>query len=520
MQLCSASEMMEIDRHAITEQGIPGVVLMENAGRACCQHFAKKFSAVFPGPVLVVAGKGNNGGDGYVMARVLSDWGWQVKTLVLAEESTITGDAGVMLRIIRSLGLPVCFVGDSEQLSQEFDKLQPQVIVDAIFGTGLKSTISGLQAVAIRLINDAAAAVFSVDIPSGVDASNGRICGLAVQSDLTVTFDQAKIGHGSQPGAAYAGQLEVVDIGIPRVGRMPLQSRIQLLDFDCAQRLLPERSSLGHKGRFGHLLVVAGSPGKTGAAALAGNAAARSGCGLVTVATPATVHDIIEVKLTEAMSCPLADQNGFVSLTALAQLDRLLSARQSLVIGPGLGISEDLVKVVNRLVLSATIPMVIDADGLNLLAGQLTCLQHAQHRQIILTPHPGEMARLTGLSVAEIEADRFELAKQFARQYGIVLLLKGSRTIVAAPDGRININSSGNDGLASGGSGDVLTGLIGGLLAQGLDAFSAASLGAWLHGRAAELIAKSQGTAGMIASDLLPQLPVARLELVKGTCVC
>ena len=266
--------------------------------------------------------------------------------------------------------------------------------------------------------------------------------------------------------------------------------------------------------------MLAGSPGKTGAAALAGNAAVRSGCGLVTVATPATVHDIIEVKLTEAMSCPLADQEGFVALAALNQLDQLLSVRQALALGPGLGVREELAELLSRLVSTAAVPMIIDADGLNLLAGQLDCLQQARHRQIVLTPHPGEMARLTGLSVADIEADRFELARQFAVQHDIVLLLKGARTVIAGPDGRVNINSSGNDGLASGGSGDVLTGLIGGLLAQGLDAFVAASLGAWLHGRAAELIAEAKGTAGMIASDLLPQLPVARQELVKGTCVC
>lgn len=520
MQLCSANEMMDIDRHAIMDQGIPGAVLMENAGRACCQHFAEKFRTVFPGPVLVVAGKGNNGGDGYVMTRVLSDWGWQVETLVLAREDSITGDAAVMLKILKALELPVSFVGDAEQLKQKFSEQRPRIIVDAIFGTGLKSTVSGFEAAAINLINAAATAVFSVDIPSGIDGSNGRVCGLAVQADLTVTFDHAKIGHGSQPGAAYAGQLEVVDIGIPQVGRKLSQSQVQLLDFDSARRLLPERLSVGHKGRFGHLLVLAGSPGKTGAAALAGNSAVRSGCGLVTVATPATVHDIIEVKLTEAMSCPLADQDGFVALAALTQLDKLLSVRQALALGPGLGVREELAEVLNSLVSTAAVPMIIDADGLNLLAGQLDCLQQARHRQIVLTPHPGEMARLTGLSVADIEADRFELARQFAVQHDIVLLLKGARTVIAGPDGRVNINSSGNDGLATGGSGDVLTGLIGGLLAQGLDAFAAASLGAWLHGRAAELIAEAQGTAGMIASDLLPQLPVARRELVKGTCVC
>ncbi|MCD6582257.1 MAG: NAD(P)H-hydrate dehydratase [Desulfuromusa sp.] len=518
MRLCSASEVMVLDRQAIDQIGIPGVVLMENAGRACCHLFADKFSDYFPGSVLVLAGRGNNGGDGYVMARILSERGWQVTTLVLGREETISGDARVMLNIIRKLGFPVSFIEDILVLQDHFAAAAPDLIVDAIFGTGLNSDVRGLQAEAITLINESTASVFSVDIPSGVDGSTGRVCGLAVNADLTATFDHAKIGHGSQPGAVCAGELKVVDIGIPLTGRQDFSSHVHLLEEREVQALLSDRSTVGHKGKFGHLLVLAGSPGKTGAAALAGNAAVRSGCGLVTVATPATVHDIIEVKLTEAMSCPLADQDGLLSLQAQAQIEQLLVDRQALAVGPGLGQSDELAELIKGLVSSAAVPMVIDADGLNLLADQLECLQGRSDQPLILTPHPGEMARLTGLTVAEIEANRFEVAQKFAAKYGVVLLLKGARTVIAAPDGRVNINSTGNDGLASGGSGDVLTGLIGGLLAQGLDGFSAATLGAWLHGRAAEQVADLQGTAGMAASDLLPQLPVARQGLLKGVC--
>ncbi|MEA3545721.1 MAG: NAD(P)H-hydrate dehydratase [Thermodesulfobacteriota bacterium] len=518
MRLCSASEIMEIDWQAIDHLGIPGVVLMENAGRLCSDLFADKFSDDFPGSVLILAGRGNNGGDGYVMARILAERGWRVTTLVLGLEESISGDARVMMNIVRNLDLSIRFVDDIPTLQKTFAEAVPNLIVDAIFGTGLNSDVHGLQAAAITLINESTAAVFSVDIPSGVDGSTGRVCGLAVRADLTVTFDHAKIGHGSQPGAVCAGELKVVDIGIPLAGRKEFPSNIQLLDESEAQVLLPERSVFGHKGRFGHLLVLAGSPGKTGAAALAGNAAVRSGCGLVTVATPAAVHDIIEVKLTEAMSCSLADQNGLLSLSAQVQIEQLLVDRQALAVGPGLGQSSELAELVKNLVSSATVPMVIDADGLNLLADQLECLHGRSDQPLIMTPHPGEMARLTGLTVSEIESNRFEIAQNFAVKHGVVLLLKGARTVIAAPDGQVNINSTGNDGLASGGSGDVLTGLIGGLLAQGLDGFSAATLGAWLHGRAAELVADFQGTAGMAASDLLPQLPVARQQLVKGVC--
>jgi len=516
MRLCSASEMMEIDRQAIQGHGIPGVVLMENAGRGCCRHFSEAFGDFFPGPVVVLAGKGNNGGDGYVMARILRDAGWHVTTIILAEETAITGDAAVMLKILRSLDGPVCSVVATDQLKQKIADHKPKIIIDAIFGTGLNSQVQGLYAEAIRCVNKSPAKVFSVDIPSGVDGSNGRVCGLAVQADVTVTFGYAKIGHASQPGGACAGQLEVVDIGIPRAAGSSLASTVQMVDFDVAVSLLPERSHFAHKGTFGHLLVVAGSSGKTGAAALAGNASVRSGCGLVTVATPAAVHDIIEVKLTEAMSYPLPDNRGFLALDALTHIETLLAERQALAVGPGLGVSDNLKRLIGRLVSDCELPMVIDADGLNLLCGQMECVKHKPGRQIVLTPHPGEMARLTGLTVQEIQADRFEVTRQFSRESGAVILLKGARTVVAAPDGRVNINSSGNEGLASGGSGDVLTGLVGGLLAQGLDAFSAASLGAWLHGRSAEIAAETFGTAGMTATDLLPQLPVVRQELVKG----
>ena len=335
-----------------------------------------------------------------------------------------------------------------------------------------------------------------------------------------MTFDHAKIGHGSHPGSAFVGELDVVDIGIPRLGREPIASDVQLVEAETAACLLPQRPAAGHKGRFGHLLLLSGSPGKTGAAALAGNAAVRGGCGLVTVATPAAVHDIIEVKLTEAMSCPLADENGLVSVAAKEQLCELISERNALAVGPGLGQSAGLRQLFAELLPEVKVPLVVDADGLNLLAGQLGLLRQRSGSLPILTPPPGEMSRLCGLSVAEIEADRYQVASTFAAENNVILLLKGARTLIAAPDGRVRINASGNDGLGSGGSGDVLTGLIGSLLAQGLDQFEAATLAAWLHGRAAELVALGQGTAGLAASDLLCQLPVARRELLEGVCLC
>ena len=520
MRLIRAVEMQAIDRQAIEQVGIPGVVLMENAGRAASDVFCREFHACYPGPVLVLAGKGNNGGDGYVMARILADRGWRVQTLILGSEEQIGGDAALMLKILQQLQLPINFVADARELRSRFAAAKPALLIDALLGTGLVAEVRGLYAEAIGLINRAGVPVCSVDIPSGVDGSCGRICGTAVSAALTVTFDQAKIGHGSHPGAACVGRLQVVDIGIPILGRPPLASDVRLVEAAEAALLLPERSGKGHKGSFGHLLLLAGSIGKTGAAALAGKGAVRSGCGLVTVATAASVHAILEVKLTEAMTSPLLDANGIISRQAQAQIRTLLVGRQALAFGPGLGQSEGLAELVGWLVSDSSLPTIIDADGLNLLAGQLHCCKQRSGAPLILTPHPGEMSRLCGLSVAEIEANRYQIAADFAVEHRVVLLLKGARTIIAAPDGRVRINASGNDGLASGGSGDVLTGLIGGLLAQGLNAFDAAVLAAWLHGRAAELVAVGQGTAGMAASDLLLQLPVARRELREGVCAC
>lgn len=514
MQLYSAAEMVAADRYAIDTLGIPGVVLMENAGRACAQVLEERFTRCFPGPVMVVAGKGNNGGDGYVVARILADHGWQVTTLVLAESQKISGDAATMLQILRNCAGEVVFVDDADMLRQQFAELQPQLIVDALFGTGLTSDVCGLAAVAIALMNAAAVALVAIDIPSGVDASTGRICGCAVHADLTVSFDHPKIGHASTPGALHVGELEVVDIGIP-VAQRPadLLAQARLIDAAAAHALLPARPAFAHKGSFGHLLVVAGSPGKTGAAALAGDAAVRSGCGLVTVAVPATLHSILEVKLTEAMTVALAEQDGLLTLAAADQIAQLATSCQALALGPGLGQSDELRQLVRQIVMTVNAPMVIDADGLNLLVGQLECLVARQSGALILTPHPGEMARLAGVSVATIEADRFTVARDFARRYQVILLLKGARTIVAAPDGRVHINTSGNSGLSSGGSGDVLSGLIGGLLAQGCDPFAAASLAAWWHGRAAEQIAAERGIAGMTASDLIHHLPLVRHQL-------
>ena len=516
MKLITAEQMQLADRQAIEQFGIPGMVLMENAGRAATDWLCREFSELFPGPVLILAGKGNNGGDGYVMARCLRERGWRVQTLVLADAGSIRGDASLMLKILQRLDGDIGFIDSSAEMKQVISSVNPTLLVDALLGTGLTSTVRGLYAEAIELINASGLPVVAVDIPSGVDGSSGRVLGCAVNADLTVTFDHGKIGHGVWPGAANVGRLSVVDIGIPSVCHSLTVPECRLFDTADAARLLPPRPVGGHKGNFGHLLVVAGSTGKTGAAALAGEAGIRSGCGLVTVACPAAVHDILELKLTEAMTVPLSGNDGILSESCWSDLQPLLAGRQALAIGPGLGQGDELGRLVRRLLVECNLPVVADADALNALAGHAETLFEREGGATVLTPHPGEMARLTGLSIEEIEADRYRVAREFAGEFGVVLVLKGIRTLIAAPDGRVSINGCGNVGLASGGSGDVLTGLIGGLLAQGMDAYDAAGLGCFLHGMAADRLAAVQGCAGLKAGDLLVEIPATRKQLTQG----
>lgn len=513
MKLVTAEQMQQIDRNAIETLGIPGALLMENAGRAAASEILGEARELFPGPVLVVAGRGNNGGDGYVIARILADRGWQVRTLVLADERRILGDAALMLAILRRLGNEVHFVTDEVTLRNEFAAAAPLLIVDALLGTGLSSPVDGLYRAAIELINRDPAKVVAVDIPSGVSGADGRVLGEAVKADLTLSFDSGKIGHASRPGADRVGELRVLEIGIPRTQRPQTDPECLLLDGEEAARLLPQRPQTGHKGSFGHLGVVAGSTGMTGAATLCGEAGLRSGAGLVTVLCPAALNAILEVKLTEVMTRPLSGGMDRLVEADCAEIEELSADWRALVVGPGLGRDSETGAAVRRLVRNCACPLVLDADALFALVGELEVLRRPGMTPPVLTPHPGEFARLTGLSIGEIEADRFRLARKFAIEHGVVLLLKGARTLISAPDGRVRINASGNAGLASGGSGDVLGGLIGGLLAQGLSPFAAASLGAWLHGASADLLSAEIGCAGLLAGDLLRYIPVARHQL-------
>lgn len=516
MKVLTAAQMQEVDRRTIDEIGLPGVVLMENAGRGVADEILRRYVTAGLTSVLIVAGKGNNGGDGYVIARHLLNRGWVVRTLIMAGRSEIKGDAAVQLSALENCGGLVDFASDGAALERclgEYGEFT--VLVDALFGTGLTTPIAGFYLQIVEWLNRQASPVVAVDIPSGVDASSGRILGAAVKASLTVTFAFAKVGLVSYPGAGMVGELVVVDIGIPSLVAGQAAVGCSLVDAAQVRSLLPLRSRDGHKGSFGHLLVVAGSTGKCGAAVMSAVSGLRGGAGLVTLACPQSIQPIVATRLAEVMTVPLADCRGEISLQALDELLALSEGKQALAIGPGLGVGAEASCLVRRLIQDSALPMVVDADGLTALCGHMQILDRLHKLGIVLTPHPGEMARLTGLSAAEVQADRFEVARNFAMRHHVVLVLKGARTLTASPDGRVHVNSSGHPGLASGGMGDVLTGLIGSLLAQGLNAMDAATLGVYLHGLAADRLLESFGDAGLLATDVMYELPAARRALMR-----
>ena len=506
MKVVSGQVMQLMDQRAIREFGIAGVTLMENAGRACVDAIGETFGPGDGKRALIVAGKGNNGGDGLVISRLLAERGWQAPVLLLAAAKELTGDAAANLSRL-PVGVVVCA---PEGPSRHGDLLQgATLIVDALLGTGVKSEVQGAYGQAIDWINAAGVPVVSVDIPSGVDAASGRVLGRAVRAQLTVTFALPKLGNILQPGAEFCGRLLVADIGMPQavVSEAP---GFEFVDQAFAKGLFRARPVDAHKGSSGHCLIVAGSTGKSGAAAMAANSAVRAGAGLVTLAVPAGLNAVLEVKSTEAMTIPVG--RGDAGCLRAGDLDRLLLAargKDAVALGPGLGTAPSTVYLLRSLIASLPSPLLLDADALNAVAAAPELLLTRRGRVTLLTPHPGEMARLLDCSIAQVEADRIGSARDFACRFQVHLILKGARSIVAAPDGCVSINGSGNPGMATGGMGDVLTGVVASLLGQGYAPFDACRFGAFVHGYAADLLVEGKGTQGFNATDVQEKLPEA-----------
>ena len=525
MNLVTAREMQTMDRKTIESFGIPGIVLMENAGRGATRFFLETFfeNNRFENctqQIGVMAGRGNNGGDGYVIARYLAQQGCQVTVFVLAQSNRVQGDAAANLNLLAPLGIPVIELPDLETFESHNDALVKQDIwIDAILGTGLKSDVRGYFKEVIRFMNHQNKPVFAVDIPSGLNSDTGQPCGIAVHAIATATFAYAKTGLMLYPGAAYSGDIGVIDIGIPphiAAEVAPDVQYVQLLTPEKLPDALPPRRPDAHKGRTGHLLVISGSPGKTGAAAMTAMSAMRIGAGLVTLCLPEQINLTLENQVIEAMTAPLpATKDSCLDEQALEPLMKLLVGKQCIAIGPGLGMAPETGRLIRALICKSHVPVVIDADGLNHLSGHTALLKELEI-PIVLTPHPGEMARLTNLTVAEVQQDRLGCARNFANEFNVYMVLKGARTVIACPQEGVAINPTGNSGMASGGMGDVLTGCIAGLITQGCRPGAAARIGTFLHGAAADHLASTIGACGYLATEVMNALPQQLDALRQG----
>jgi len=511
MELVTAAEMRELDRAAIEGRKIPSLRLMENAGNAVAREMERRFGSLRGKTVTIVSGKGQNGGDGLVVARLLRQKGCKARVALLTAPSALKGDAATNLKRFQRAGGRCHAIDTDANLTAVLSPLlqTSDLLVDAIFGTGLNAPVKGVAASAIDLMNASSRPIVAIDLPSGLDADTGTVLGTAVTATLTVTLARPKRGLYLGVGPNYAGVICVADIGIPADLIATAKIPVTLLDAASIRSLLPVRHRAAHKGTFGHAGLIAGSAGKTGAAAMAAMAALRIGAGLVTVATPRSVSDVLEAKLLEAMIFPVPETEArTLSKQALESLRSFAADKTALAIGPGIGTHPDTQTLVHNLLVEVNKPMVLDADGINALAGHREMLSRAGG-PLVLTPHPGEMARLLGITSAEVQRDRLGVAARLAREQHVCVVLKGAGTIVAGPDGRLAVNSTGNPGMATAGTGDVLTGIITGLLAQGLSAWDAACAGVYLHGLAGDLAASEQGEMGLIAGDVIQAIPWA-----------
>lgn len=510
--------MRALDRRAIAELGIAGPTLMENAGRgaaAAIRAFLRARGRPVRGlEAVIVCGKGNNGGDGFVVARVLAGWGARVRVFLIGRAADVSADAASKLQRLSSARLRPVEVTDSGGSARLKDALAAScaLVVDALLGTGASGAPAGLVADAIARINECGAPVVALDLPSGLSPDTGQAPGAVVRAALTTTFGALKRGLLLAPGRDLAGEVRVVPIGVSVEEARRVATVFVLEPADIA-RHLPARRREAHKGDFGHLLIVAGSCGKTGAAALAGRAAMRAGAGLVTIASPRSQQPVVATLVTECMTEPLPETAA--QTAALAAKERLVAlgaGRSAVALGPGLGLDDETQVLVRGLVGELPPPMVVDADALTALAGHLDVLGRTPAPRC-LTPHPGEMARMLGVPVGAVQADRIETARRFAATHRVYVVLKGALSVISAPTGPTFLNPTGNPGMASGGTGDVLTGMVGAFLARGQEPLTALCVATFLHGVAGDLAAREKGEEGLIASDVIEAIPAAIREV-------
>ncbi|PIR16235.1 MAG: bifunctional ADP-dependent NAD(P)H-hydrate dehydratase/NAD(P)H-hydrate epimerase [Deltaproteobacteria bacterium CG11_big_fil_rev_8_21_14_0_20_49_13] len=499
MKLVTSHQMQALDKAAIEKCNIASPGLMERAGKGASDIIIKRFPK--KGTAGIVVGKGNNGGDGLVIARLLKEAGFNVNVYLTAPWSEFSPDARVNWEKLAGTGVVV---------KEEFRTLtNADLIIDAVFGTGLSNDVTGKYKAVIEAINAAKKPVVSIDIPSGLSADTGMPLGVAVKARLTVTFAMMKVGLVAGLSHEYTHEVEMVDIGIPKELTDDLKTGYYLITPDIFEGYFGKRLADSHKGDFGHVLVVGGASGKIGAGLLSGRAALRSGAGLVTYALPGAAYIKFDTRAPEVMCEGVEDKGrGIFIKDSLPQIRTLLGKADVMAIGPGIGIDKATVSAVLEIVKKSQVPVVIDADGLNAVASDLSVLS-GRKNHLVLTPHPGEMIRLLGREPKISAQERIELARNFAKVHKVYLVLKGHRTVIGTPEGDIYINETGNAGMATAGSGDVLTGVIAGFMAQKMPVDIAVVAGVYLHGLAGDMAAKNVGERGLIASDIISELPKA-----------
>lgn len=515
MHLVTSKQMAAIDKRSIEEYGIPGIVLMRRAGQAVVDELVARLGSVAGERLIVLCGRGNNGGDGFVVARLLKERNARVEVYLLATKDRIEGDARTAMEEWLAAGGTITELTDEAKVEETTARWgDADYLVDAMLGTGLSGEVCGIFRAVIEAIGRLRVPVVAVDIPSGIAGDTGQVCGVAIRATLTVTFGLPKIGHAFHPGKRHCGTLTVADIGFPKEAIEREAGRTFMAGPDDARRWLPRRAPDAHKGSLGRVLVVAGSVGMTGAAAMASEAALRAGSGLVYLACPASLNDILEVKVTEVITIPVPEvrKKRCLALRAHGEIRRLAEDVQVIAIGPGIGRHRETVELVRRFVSECEKPLVIDADGLFALS---PAREKVLTSNAVLTPHYGELSRLMEIPIPDIQADPIGSCQRTADHWGVTLLLKGAPTVVCGPSGETWVNPTGNAGMATAGSGDVLTGLIAGFIAQGVESEIAARLGAYLHGLAGDLARDELGEHAMIAGDILRHVPQALKGLAE-----
>ena len=523
LPIVTASQMAAMDRFTIDRIGIPGAALMESAGRGVVEALIEHPLTSGASRYVILCGKGNNGGDGFVVARYLNeivgDDGF-VSLFLCGLLESLKGDCRTMASAAIACGVEIQEIRDDDDLKMLAGALvSSDCVIDALLGSGTEGAPRGMIASVVELIAEFDMPVVAVDCPTGVDMDSGLVHPTSISADLTVTFGAEKIGHRFYPGRESCGKVEVVDIGIPGFAEDEADISLYLAEESDIDGMLPARPADSHKGNYGRVSVVGGSRGFTGAAVMTCESALAAGSGLVSAAIPASLNAVFESKLTEAMTRPVDDgsETGQFCPDAVDELvDSFNSSFDAVAVGPGLGSGESAAKFARSLVKKLNVPLVLDADGLNAFAGRADELT-PYGCPLVVTPHPGEMSRLSGLSVEEIRKRPIEVARSFAASHCCVTVLKGAPTIIAEPSGYTVINPTGSQALAKGGSGDVLTGLILSMIGQGANAFDAAVIAVYLHGLAGDIARESLGLRGVLASDIIDAIPAALIKCTGET---